>query len=215
MIIAAALMLTAVLSSAKTIDFTSMTPGKPVSSVDGVTFSIWGGTVLSGTTGTPAISLPSGGYLPWADVNGLPGLANTPTGDYPTAEFLSITFPNPESGVNFTFDNWGGPNGTTYTAYGAGSSIIASGGLDSGATSGYVGGITGAYPYEPWSAMLVNLSGDSGITSIVFDNATRGNNNWEYAVGEVTFSSVPEPATMLLLGLGLVGLAGVRRKFKK
>lgn len=49
----------------------------------------------------------------------------------------------------------------------------------------------------------------------LFDSFKMSSTNFAFEADNIAIAQVPEPASMLLFGLGLLGLAGLRRRFKK
>jgi hypothetical protein len=82
---------------------------------------------------------------------------------------------------------------------------------------GYSGAIlvnSDSWNLEPDEFVLHTVTGFDNIDKLVI--TSDGNGRW-FAMDnfEYTSTPVPEPATMLLLGSGLLGIWGFRRKFRK
>jgi len=172
-------------------DFTTVAPGTAITNqYSGVVFSLAGGPA---TTGSPTI----GGFYCSSPAC---GVANSPTGGagvsgYPTTSILDLAFTSPVDDLSFTFANWGSGNGSFYTAY-DGATVVATGVIDGLPNFG-----------------LVSVAGVD-ITDLKLNNNSGGNSNWIFGVGQLNFTSTPEPGSWLLFGSGILGMAGMlRRKF--
>jgi hypothetical protein len=87
-------------------------------------------------------------------------------------------------------------------------------------TQDYPGQFTNFYPgaglyYASFAVDTTNLSDAVSIHFDLFNKNTEAPFSHDADAQSDPPPPVPEPLTILLLGFGLVGLAGVRRKFKK
>ena len=74
----------------------------------------------------------------------------------------------------------------------------------------------GAFGYPNWEYIINIGSVSGGVHFLQFLREDHGGGTgWTIEATGDPISAVPEPTTMLLLGTGLAGLAGLRRRFKK
>ena len=95
-----------------------------------------------------------------------------------------------------------------------GSSWTGQGSVDTYDVTAIGGNGTPGYPYGPNKYALISGL-DTGAYYLRITSGSHSDGADDLHLDSYGTTPVPEPATMFLLGFGLVGIAGLRRKFRK